>query len=248
VYNNALSINSYNQYFTQEGHGGRWSTSDKKEIMDLLDDGVHTNINYSSNLLGFAYNNFAVSIQSKVQGKAELVNNSRLFKTFLFGDSLTRDYAFEDSKFAKGSAYSATKISVGYAYPLRIDRWIDIPGVKTVCIGMNLNYFLGNAVAKTQNSEVSLQRYQNEQEDEIIEYNLNVLSKTAYIEGSFPAGNGFGIDLGFSTHYDKQWHFSWSFENLFGSIHWAQNTETHVLVKRDSALFKDLIDNDAEDT
>ena len=47
AYNNVLSINNYNKYFTEEGHGGRWSDSDKKELMDLFDDGLKFNFNYS---------------------------------------------------------------------------------------------------------------------------------------------------------------------------------------------------------
>ena len=92
-YNNALSINNYNQYFTEEGHDGRWSDSDKHAILDLFNDGLKFNVNYSANVLGVAYNNFAVSIQANAQGGAELISNEKLFKTVLFGDSLTRDYA-----------------------------------------------------------------------------------------------------------------------------------------------------------
>ena len=248
VFNNAMSINNYNRYFSEEGHGGRWSDSDKNEILDLFSDGLHLNMNYSANVLGVAYNNFGFSVQSNVQGSAEFLSNEELFQIALFGDSLTRDYAYEDSKIGKASLYSATKISVGYAYPVKVRRFIDIPGIKTICAGINLNYFLGYAVVKTQNSGVSIQRYQNELQDEILEYEVNFVSKTAHIEGSFPAGNGFGIDLGFSTHFQKQWQFAWSFENLFGSIYWKQNTETHMIIERDSVLFDDLFDEDAEDT
>ena len=47
LYNNALSINNYNQYFTEEGHSGRWSDSDKNEILDLFNNGLDFNVNYS---------------------------------------------------------------------------------------------------------------------------------------------------------------------------------------------------------
>jgi len=248
-YNNALSVNNYNQYFTEEGHGGRWSDSDKHAMLDLFNDGLKFNVNYSANILGVAYNNFAVSIQSNAQGGAELISNEKLFKTFFFGDnSVTRDYTFKDSKLAKASVYSATKISAGYSYPIKIYKLVDIPGIKTVCAGINLNYYLGNGVVTTKNSGVSVKRYQNDQNDEILEYEVNFKNQTAHIENSFPAGNGFGIDLGFSTQFQKQWQFSWGFENLFGSIYWNQNTETQLLVEKDSVLFDDLIDEDAEDT
>ena len=248
AFNNALSINSYNRYFTFEGHGGRWSDADKNNIMDLFDNGLHLNINYSANVLGVAYNNFAFSIQSIVQGGAELLNNKQLFKTALFGDSLTRDYSIKDPKFAKASAYWANKISIGYAYPVNVRQFVDIPGVKTICAGISLNYFLGNAVVDIRNSSASVQRYRNESDDDILEYNLNFIGKTASVDNNFPAGNGFGIDLGFSAHYRKQWQFSWSFENLFGNIFWIQNVETHVIIEKDSLLADDLLDNNAEDT
>ncbi|MEJ2543648.1 MAG: DUF5723 family protein, partial [Calditrichaceae bacterium] len=248
LYNNALSVNNFNQYFTEEGHGGRWSDSDKHAIMDLIDDGLKFNVNYSVNVLGVAFKNFAVSIQSNAQGGAELISNKKLFKTVLFGDSLTRDYAFKDPKLAKGSAYSASKISAGYSYPIKIYKFLDIPGIKTVCAGINFNYYLGNAVVQTKKSGISVKRYENDQDDEILEYELRFINQTAYIENSFPAGNGFGIDLGFSTYYQKKWQFSWSFENLFGSIYWNQNTEVQKLIEKDSLLFDDLIDKDAEDT
>ena len=230
-FNNALSVNSYNRYFTEEGHGGRWSDSDKRAILDLFKDGLKFNVNYSANVLGIAYNNFAFSIQSNIQGGAELISNEKLFKTVLFGDSLTRDYAFKDSKLVKASVYSATKISAGYSYPIKIYKFVDIPGIKTICAGVNLNYYLGNGVVKTKNSGVSVKRYQNELNDEILEYEVNFKNQTAYIENSFPAGNGFSMDLGFSSFYQKKWQFSWSFENLFGSIHWNQNFRVRFYTK-----------------
>ena len=248
MYNNALSINNYNRYFTYEGHGGRWTDSDKKEIMDLFEDGLHLNINYSANLLGFAYNNFALSIQSNIQGGAELISNKKLFKTVLYGDSLTRNYSFNDSKLAKASFYSATKIAIGYAYPIKIRKFVYIPGLKVINAGISLNYYLGNSVAQTKKSGVSVKRYRNELDKEILEYNVNFEGKTSYIEGSFPAGNGLGIDLGFSTQYQKQWQFSWSFENLFGSIYWKSNTERHMLIERDSVSVDSLLDDNAKDT
>ena len=248
AYNNVLSIDNYNQYFTQEGHNGRWSESDKNEILNLFDSGLRFDANYSTNILGVAYNNFALSVQSNMQGSVQLLSDEELLQTALFGDSLTRDYVYEESKLGKASLYSATKISVGYSYPVKVRKFIDIPGIKTIYAGINLNYFLGNAVAKTQNSGVSVQRYQNELQDEILEYEVNFVGKTAHTGSGFPAGNGLGIDLGFSTRFQKQWQFSWSFENLIGSIYWKQNTESHVVIERDSVLFDDLLDEDAEDT
>jgi hypothetical protein len=248
AFNNALSVNNYNTYFTEEGHKGSWSESDKNEILDLFNDGMRFNANYSANILGVAYNNFGFSVQSNMQGSVELLSNDELFRTALFGDSLTRDYSFEDSKLGKVSIYSATKISIGYAYPIKVRKFVDIPGIKIICAGINLNYYMGNGVVKSQNSSIAIQRYQNELDDEILEYEVNLVTKTAHSGGSFPAGNGLGIDLGFSTIFKKQWQFAWSFENLIGNIYWKQNTESHVLIERDSVLFDDLLDEDAEDT
>lgn len=248
LYNNAMSVNSFNTYFTEEGHGGYWSDSDKNEIIDLFDDGLRLNTNYSTNILGVAYNNFGFSVQSNMQGSVEILSNSKLFRTALFGDSLTRDYSFEDSKLGKASAYSATKISIGYAYPIKIRKFVYIPGIKTICAGINLNYFMGNAVVKTENSRISIQRFQNELQDEMLEYEVNFEALSAHAGSGFPAGNGIGIDLGFSAKFQKQWQFAWSFENLIGNIYWKQNTETLVFIERDSVLIDDLLDEDAEDT
>lgn len=247
AFNNSISLTEYNRYFTQEGHNGKWSESDKKNILDILsDDGIKAYLNATTNILGFAYNNFAFSVQGVLQGSMGLGKNKKLFEIALDGENLTNDYVFNDSKIVALDIFSALKFALGYAYPIEIKEYI--PSVNKIYLGLNLNYYMGAAVAQSRTTDAVIKRYLNNEDKEVLEYRLNIAGRTSSVEGGFPAGNGFSIDFGAATVYEKKWLISWSFSDLFGSIHWHQNTEKHVFLKEDSLLTEDLFDANDEDT
>lgn len=245
LFNSSFSINNYNRYFTEEGHDGEWSESDKREIADLLpEDGLSLNLDTGLNLFGAAYNNFGFAVQLIGYGKARLAKKP--FEIFLFGENFGKDYLLDEPSMAETNGYSAIKWSFGYGYPFKIDKYIDIkkylPGISDVAVGMNFNYYMGMAVAQTLESNVLVERI----EEDMI-YNVRMEARTSTLGSGFPAGNGIGFDLGLSAKYDDDWHFSLSFNNLFGSIYWSKNTEKTIVVEADSSAFFDLFEENNED-
>jgi len=247
AYNNSLAIREYNRYFTEEGHKGRWSEADKKDILNMIsDDGLRTYLNFHTNILGVAYKNFGFSFQSVTQGRVALSENKKPFQILLQGEEFTKNYELKNSKLVDIDAFTAFKISMGYAYPFTIKEYI--PGIDKIYVGANFNYYMGGALVETRRSDGLIRRQLTVDDEDVLQYDLNLIGRTSHIENSFPAGNGFSFDIGASTSYRKNWLISWSFSNLFGNIYWSKNTEKHILSQRDSLLIEDLFEDREEDT
>ncbi len=237
IYNNSFSYYEYNRYFTAEGNGGFWTEYDKNAIINTIQsDGIQINQDITMNILGFAINNFAFVVQAVEQGDIHIASSKRPFEIALYGDSLTKDYTYSDPQVLQADAYSALKFTLGYAYPLNLKL---LPGLSWKSVGINVNYFLGTAVAQTTQSDVLLQRkLVGEDNTDIIMYRANLSGRIA-IPGvaaddsvdvvwdetsGYTAGKGLGIDLGLSFNFSKKWDFSLSVNNLFASINWNTNT------------------------
>jgi hypothetical protein len=247
AFNNTFSINDYNRYLTAEGNNGRWTDNDKQGLLNLIpDDGIQSFLNTSTNILGFAFNNFAFTIQSVTQGQVSLSENKEPFNMVLDGVEITNDYSFKNSGVVEGEMFGAIKMSAGYAYPIALRNLI--PGISKISVGLGINYFAGLAIARTVHSDVIANRYENETEDEMLYYKMNLETNYAYVDGNFPAGNGFSLDFGATTKYRSAWTFSWAFSNLFGSIRWNQNTEKYVLLETDSVLIDNLLEGKDSET
>jgi len=257
-YNNSFSYYEYNRYFTAEGNNGFWTEYDKNAIINTIqNDGIHINQDMAVNILGFAINNFAFAVQGIEQGAIHLASSKRPFEIALFGDSFTKDYSYIDPEVIKADAYSALKITLGYAYPLKLKLF---PGFKWNSIGINLNYYVGTAVVQSLESDVSLQRkLVGDNNTDIIMYKANLNARFS-VPGNFAdeeseeieweetsgntAGNGFGIDLGVSFNFAEKWDFSWSVNNLFTSINWNTNTMLSYQKFSDSLKTTDLFNGE----
>lgn len=234
IYNSSFSLHNYNRYFTEEGHGGYWSRSEKNAILDLIpDDGLNARIDHNTNILGFAINNFAFAFQLEAMGKAQ-INAKKPLEIALFGESVDTLYSYNKKRVAEGDFYSAAKITMGYAYPLEPDELFDLddrlPGLEEISVGINLNYYMGIAVGQVEKSYLNARRVNAE----TVEYNVNVQGRVASAGGGFPAGNGIGFDLGLNTRYEEKWRFSFALKNIFAGITWNGDPERAVFIERDS--------------
>ena len=246
IMNSSFSLNEYNRYFTAEGHNDYWTKKDKEEILELVSDGINLNLGFGSNFLGCAYNNFGFAAQVIGQSDVQFTENKKLIEIALHGENIDTDYEYYDPSLLKAGAYSAIKLSFGYGYPLKIKKYL--PNFSKLAVGLNLNYYMGAAVAQTLESEALIRRTKIDDDNDVLEYNARFKLRTSIPESGFLAGNGFGLDLGATAKYDKNWQFSLSFTNLFASIKWSDNTEKTVLIERDSTKLSDLFDDKKEDT
>lgn len=242
IYNNTLSLNKYNLYFTEEGHGGEWSESDKQDIIDFFaDDGLNIYTDLSTNVLGLAVNNFGFAVQAVSQGKIHLLENTKPLEIMLYGETIDKAYAYADPAVFEGSMYSALKFSAGYAYPFSVKNLV--PFLDQVYAGINLNYYMGLSVFESKKAEINAARQGEYMDDTTLEYRLEMEARTSIPNSGIAAGSGFGLDLGLTVPYEKKWHFSLSFNNLFAGINWDGENERHYLMESDSALAEDMFDD-----
>jgi len=249
--NNSFSINSYNRYFTEEGHHGKWSHADKKNIIDMIsDDGLGVNFNVNANVLGLAFNNFAIAGQVVGQGNINLLKSKKLYEIALFGDAVDETYKFIEPSLMQGDAYSALKVSFAYAFPFSMKKLLPrnvikyVPGLDVVSAGVALNYYVGFAAFQSRSADVMLTRIPAQGDDkESIVYNNYMEARTAVDDGS-PVGKGFSMDFGLAARYAKNWYVSLSFMNMGGKINWTNNAEMVYATQRDSIVFNEDDDTD----
>ena len=242
LYNNSFSLDTYNRFFTEEGHGGYWNTKDKNELLDIMsDNGLRMDVGVNANILGLAFNNFGMAVQMIGQGYTKLAANKEPFEMVLFGETIDRSYQYEQSSQVKAAAYSAMKISFGYAYPINM-KWLR-PELKDLAIGLTWNRYVGFAVAQSRKADVLFERIPGDEES--LKYALLMEARTANASGS-SSGTGNGFDFGLSSGWGKNIDFSWSFTNVGASIKWVGDTEKHYLYHADSVAIEDIDKDDDE--
>jgi len=235
--NSGFSVNDYNKYFTLSGHDGEWSKSDRKEILNKFSgDGLGLNMDVNTNILGFAAENFGFGIQLISNGAAHIKAGKPL-EIVLFGDTIDRDYAYSQSNIINADFYSAVKTTVSYSYLFNIDRYKYY--ISHLAVGINLNYYLGMAVAQSLKSSVNMKRIDTgglDSQEEMIRYETRVLARTDDPTNGLP-GKGFGMDLGLTGRFARSWYFSLSVSNLFASIKWSGNPQSVEYSRIDSTYF-----------
>lgn len=238
--NNSLSVYDYNKYFTLQGHDGRWSEKDRRDILaSFSGDGLGMNMDFATNVFGIAAGNFGMGIQLIGNGQANLKAGKPL-EIFMFGETLNTDYAFNEKNIIHASVFSAIKNSISYSYLFRLDRTQYT--ISHLSIGASFNYYMGLATARTLSSSVMMNRIDMDGPDsneELIRYETRLKAQTAD-PGNGLAGSGIGIDLGVTARFARAWHFSLAVSNLFGSINWNGNTQYVDYARVDSMfLFSD---------
>ncbi len=241
ILNNSFSINSYNRYFTAEGNGGFWNTTDKHNLLDVIsNDGLRMDIDVTTNVLGLAFNNFAMAIQMIGKGYTQLSANKRPFQIALFGETFDHTYTYDEPSQINAAAYSAMKLSIGYAYPVAMN-WLH-PKLRPLSIGFSWNQYVGLGVAETEKSRVMVQRIDGEEES--VQYALAIQARTASPEDGTPAGKGSGFDFGISGGYGSKIDFALAFSNIGASIEWSNHTERMKIVQADSVALWDQNSNE----
>ena len=247
--NNAFSMNTYNRYFTHEGNPDTLLDSgEKRDFLNLIPENYwRLNTDVSANVLGLAFNNFAMGMQVISQGGIGF--NKKPLEIGLYGENITTDYQLQIPEQVQGSAYAAVKISFGYAYPFRLQQFFPKldARIQPVSVGIAVNYYLGIAVAEVQDSEILLHRFPaaNDQ-DETIKYGGKAAVRVAIPEEGMIPGRGRGFDFGIASGYGSQLRFGIGFSNLGASINWNYNTRMELHTISDSLKTADLIENGPE--
>ncbi len=223
MFNNSFSYNTYQDYFVTNGKENYWDQGKKKSFLDLIpDDGWKISNDIDVNIMGLAFNNFALAIHPVAFGEVQNTQIKNILNLVLYGDDITRDYALDYPNIMQGSMFSAVEVSLGYAYPIPIKKYV--PDISFMSVGIGINYYMGLGVMQIENSEAHVKRTQFDNYETIETQAYNKV-RVAYAEDATPAGKGRSYNLGVSGLYKNQWFVSLSFMNIGGKINYSINTE-----------------------
>ncbi len=244
--NNTFSVNSYNRYFTDEGHGGWWSRSDRNDILDLIpDDGLYMNYEVGVNLLGFRYKNFGFATQMVGSGYINALTNKKPLQILFFGETFDKDYQYSDHNFVEGELFNALKMSAAYGRTFDLSHYVK--DLNRFSAGIAVNYYMGMMYAKTLESSVDVRRIEDETAGKTkVIYRMLAESKTALPENTFPTGTGLGMDLGATAEYRENWVFSFTLQNIFAGLRWDSGTELNRVFVTDTVYIDDSDDEQEE--
>ncbi len=230
VANSALSLDNYEKYFTQSGHGGDWDDEEKQQLLDLVpEDGLNVSGEGGANALGLVFGRYGFGVQ--VIGRAQGLIPKGPLEMILFGN-ISDLYKFDD---LDADEFSALKFTLAASHPIPIKKFFQ-----DFSLGLNINFYRGINHAEIQHAGGRVYTGLD-----YIYADADVNARTA--EG----GSGFSMDLGAAGNVGKEWTLSMVFRNLFGGITWSQDPKGyHYTVDIDSSQYRDSfeIEPGASDT
>ena len=229
VFNNSFSYSTYQDYFVTNGKENYWDQKKKTSFLDLIpNEGLKMSSVINANVLGLAFNNFAMAVHPVVFGEIQNTQIKNILGIVLNGDDITRDYFLDYPNLMKGSAFSAVGVSLGYAYPVPIHLIKKyIPNISFLSVGFGINYYLALGVAQVEDAQAHVKRTQYDAY-ETVETTAKNSIRVSYPEGATPAGKGRSYNFGISGLYKDQWFVSLSFMNIAGNINYSTNTKRLV--------------------
>jgi hypothetical protein len=204
--NSSLTIDDYKRYFTESGHGGHWDEQEIDELLALVpEDGLDANGDAQANVLGLLFGRFGLSVQG-IGKSLGVIPKSTLELSLRGNEEQYKEFSFNNFD---GDAFSAVKLSLSLSHPIPFKKFF-----KEFGIGLNVNYYVGMAMAEITQAEGSLITT-----DEAIVSSMDVTSRTGQ------GGSGFGFDLGAAGKIKDDWTVSLVLKNMFAEINWTQNLE-----------------------
>ncbi len=241
VYNNSFSYRTYQDFFVTNGKENYWDQKKKDSFLSLIPDGGwKINANINTNVFGLAFNNFAMAAYPVVFGNVQNTQIKDVLKRVLNGDVVTRDYAIDYPQMLKGAAFSAVVVSLGYAYPIPIKKYL--PDVSFFSVGLGINYYMALGVAQVEESQAHLKRTPFDNYETIDLYTKQSI-RVSYPENATPAGKGRSYNFGLSGLYKDKWFVSMSFMNVGGKIDFSTNTERLFMEENENMKFYTNVDS-----
>jgi hypothetical protein len=205
AFNNAFTKSDYDLY-----NGAYLNASKKAAILAQVPAvGWRFNLTGEADLLGFSYQNYAVTVGLDFASDANL---SRDFvDVVLNGNRLNHSYSF-DGTTGSGLAF----VNIGFSYGKAITLSFLKPYVKKFAIGGTVKYLRGLAATEVINAGGSM---------------------TTKFEGIFGdaqatarqanGGNGFAVDFGASALMNKKLIVGMTLRNFPGAIKWSRQAKEY---------------------
>ncbi len=203
--NSSLSIDQYERYFTESGHGGTWDEQDKKDLLDLIPaNGLKLSGDLEANVFGLLFGPYGFSVQ--MIGKSRGIVPKSIFELVLKGNQrLYKEFNFNDTD---ADGFSAVKLSLSLSHPIPFKKYFDEFGV-----GLNINYYRGLIMAEVRNFDGSFVTSPD-----------GVISSMDIIYRTGVDGQGIGFDAGAAGRFNDKWSVSLGLYNLFAGIDWRKET------------------------
>jgi hypothetical protein len=215
--NSALTIEEYERYFTESGHGGTWDEEEIKDLLALIPaDGLQLSGDVNANVFGLLFGQYGFSVQ--MIGKSFGIIPKSIFELALKGNQkLFKEFSFNDTD---GDGFSAIKLSLSLSHPIPFKKYFDEFGV-----GLNINYYRGIAIAEVQHFDGLFATIPD-----------GLVSSMDMTYRTGQGGQGIGFDAGAAGRFNDKWSVSVGLNNLFAGINWKDETW-----KYRTSTFKDTI-------
>lgn len=222
VNNNSFSKHQYDIY-----NGAYLTNQDLEDILACIPaDGWDLDFQAGSEILGFAYGNYAFTITAFGAGKATIAKD---LPSLIKGNEIGKTY---DMSNCEMNAWGFISYGVSAALPLEIDRF------ERFALGGTIKYLQGISAA------------------EIVRFNGNLKTDDNYIYAQANGtaqyargGNGISIDLGAAARINKKWSAGITFSDLLNTISWSKKAEMmEFSVAPDSVNLYELTEADDADS
>lgn len=223
VMNNAFSLNTYNEYATDE----YWDKNEVNRLLDLIPDkGLRFAVLTDVRAISFSIGQFACAVG--VKGGAFGNLDKTLFQIPLEGTKVGKTYTFDNMN-ANSLANGFFRFSYGAPF--------QVSFADTFAIGGSLHYDFGFGYAHVDSNHFSLA---------LRPYGFDIHGNYALTTAL--AGRGWGMDWGAIGKFQKHWTVSLGVLNLFGSMKWNKKVEERYgIVRGDSVGVLNFLEEEEDE-
>jgi hypothetical protein len=219
ISNNSFNLEQYNRY-----NGEFLTTEDKQTILNLIpSEGFHGSMSADLMAVGVSWRNFAFTVSGR--GTSDLHVSKDPIQAVFFGNEINDTISLSGSD---GDVFASVDFGFSYGRSIRKKADYELFGGATVRIIRGLAY---------QKIE--------EFEGEVITLETGMEGNGNFLVRSAGGGLGYGVDLGLTLRYKKNWMLGLSCFNLLNRINWNRNTEEKVYQVRIDSLLAENFDSDS---
>ncbi|NOR45844.1 MAG: hypothetical protein GQ534_09690 [Candidatus Delongbacteria bacterium] len=232
---NSFSRNVYDDYIAEDGDN-EWSISDRKNILDQLDDKWRMQNNINIDLIGFSVPRKAYTLN--LQSIQDISFPEALLDLMLGGNELDEEYNFNEF-----DAEVMNTVSLGYSFA----EQVKLDGVKEIfrefSVGATIRYIYAIPTAemddldKDSDDKITAAYFKMDNVDGYLDTDDitgpdSPDSNATTLKGSFDlltseGGQGLGIDLGVAAKINKKMSIGLSVTNALAGISWYKNNKTY---------------------
>ena len=232
---NSFSRNIYDDYIAEDGDN-EWSISDRKNMLDQLDDKWRLQNNINIDLIGFSIPGKAYTLN--LQSIQDISFPEALLDLMINGNEMGEEYNFND--FA-AEAMNTASFGYSFAEQVKLDGVREI--FKEFSVGATIRYIYAIPTVKmedlddTSDQDITVAYFKMDNvnaylDTDDITDSTSTSDGATTVKGSFDlltseGGQGLGIDLGVAAKINKRMNVGLSVTNAFAGISWHKNNRIY---------------------